>query len=86
MKMELTDEALEAVKAKPDDALLVRWAIMKKHLDPKLKKAGELVKARLASTGELVGPNGERVFLKDKLGPREFKDAEAKATAWEHVA
>lgn len=81
MKMTLTDEALERIKAEPDLKQLVEWACAKKLLEPRLKKAWEQLKERIAKTGE-VDVDGVRCFLKDTLGPRECTDV---AAAWERI-
>lgn len=86
MKMKLTDEALAAIEATPNDQLLAWWCIMKKHLGPKLEKAAEMTKARLEVVKEIVTPEGSKVFLVDALSSREFISEQAKISTWEHLA
>jgi len=85
MKMTLTQAALDAVKAQPDAATLVKWGVAKKLLEPKLKKAWELLKEHAEKSGEFTTEDGVKVLLKDWNGAREFT-AEGKPKAWEEIA
>lgn len=84
MKLELTKEMLEAIKAHPDDQLLLRWGVAKKLLGPKLDKAWELLKERLGKVGTIEGPDGVSASLKDWQGAREVMP-EGKPKVWEEL-
>ena len=80
MKLELTQAALDAATANPDPDKLARWGVAKKILEPKLKKAWELLKAHAEKNGEFTSADGVKVALKDWKGERSFTD---KGETWE---
>lgn len=87
MKMTLTTEALEQMKAQPDDSLLAFWVVMRKHLSSKFNNAQKLAKARIEERGgaALVCEDGS-VKLIDTMGDREFADPKAVGGAWEIIS
>lgn len=86
MKMTLTKEALAAITANPDITVIARWAIAKKLLDGKLKKAAELLKELLEKRTDPtpLEVDGVKLSLADWRGAREIPDTE-KAKVWEQV-
>lgn len=82
MKMELTKEALAAIEATPNDRLLAEWALAKRMLDSKLKKAWDLLKARLEKSGGTIEIDDVKLMLTDWQGAREFPP-EKVAEIWE---
>jgi hypothetical protein len=85
MKMELTKEALDAISANTNPETLVRWALSKKLLGPKLDKAWELLKAHLEKSGGELTIEGAKAFLRDWKGQR-FLSEEGKEKVWEALA
>lgn len=83
MKMELTPEALAAVKANPTPDTLAKWGAAKKLLEPRFKKAWELLKEYADKHGAFTSTDGIQVALKDWKGERSFTD---KAAVWEQLA
>lgn len=60
MKLLLTDEALEQIKAQPDDSLLARWVLGRKLLTGRFDAANEILRERVfAAGGSLALPEGE---------------------------
>lgn len=83
MKMELTKEALAAVKAAPDDELLAKWTIARRLLASKLDKAAELCKARLEARKTPIVTDEGTVQLVPTLGRREIDNV---GPVWEELA
>jgi len=86
MEMELTKDALDKIEATPNDQTLADWAYAKKLLGPKLEKAWDIFKERLAAaqTGIFTDKDGRQFVLRDWKGPRHLSDA-AKAEVWATV-
>jgi hypothetical protein len=68
MKMTLTPEMLAKVKAEADDATLGDIVISSKIIARPIEDATDLLKARIASKGEVVAGNGTRITAKTTKG------------------
>lgn len=78
MKMKLTKEALAAIKAVPDDAVLGEWVVVARSLRQAMDDASELLHERLDATGVVVAADGTTITRKVQRGsytverPQEF--------------
>lgn len=75
MKLEITKEEIERLKAEPEAQALARIAVAKKLLEPRFKTGSELLKALMEQTGTAITmPDGTVLTLKDRAGIREITD------------
>lgn len=71
MKVKLTTEAIERVKATPDDTALADWAVASRILQRPMDDAMDATKERLKVVPSLTSTDG--VFITAKTGPGMYK-------------
>lgn len=68
MKITLTEEAVAAIKAKPNDTTLADWVVAAKTLDRPVGDAKDLAKERIAAAGQIVATDGTAITQKVSKG------------------
>lgn len=82
MKMTISKDVIEQMKAAPDEERLAKFAIARKDIGPHLEKAAELLKPLLEKRTTPLQVDGRVLTLIPGHGPRTFKHV---ATAWERL-
>ncbi len=74
MKATLTPQALEQIKADPDDATLGDWIVSGRVLNRALEDANTLADERIAANGQLIAGDGTQITVKEQAGSYTFPD------------
>jgi hypothetical protein len=82
MKMTISKEVIEQMKAAPDEERLAKFAIARKDIGPHLEEAAKLLKPLLEKRTTPLQVDGRVLTIIPGKGPRKFKNV---AAAWEKL-
>ncbi len=86
MKFQLTEKIISDLKAQDENQALAFICVAAKLLGPRFDEAKKILKERLETTGEIITPEGIRLFIEQKEGPREIPVGPGRQEAWHRLA